>query len=150
MLHMPAPGDIASALSESGAYRLHGPHAGSHGRIVRVLTNAAATGGSCVSFGRHWTARASTFRSSVAIACMMILFFQAARLALVVFDPYLSSRPLASALLAAPDGKLILNGQYYTFFFRRFLYRPQCAHAQWQVSESGIRSLRAARAIGVH
>ena len=33
----------------------------------------------------------------------------------MVFDPYLSSRPLANALLAAPDGKLILNGQYYTF-----------------------------------
>ena len=46
---------------------------------------------------------------------MMILFFQAARLALVVFDPYLSSRPLANALLAAPKGELILNGQYYTF-----------------------------------
>ena len=35
----------------------------------------------------------------------MVLFFHAARLALVVFDPYLSSRPLAEALLAGAAGK---------------------------------------------
>jgi hypothetical protein len=46
---------------------------------------------------------------------MMVLFFHAARLALVVFDPYLSSRPLAEALLSAPPGKLIVDDQYYTF-----------------------------------
>ncbi len=46
---------------------------------------------------------------------MMILFFQAARLALVVFDPYMSSRPLANALLQAPAGKLIVDHHYYTF-----------------------------------
>ena len=46
---------------------------------------------------------------------MMVLFFHAARLALVVFDPYLSSRPLAEALMAAPPGKLIVDDQYYTF-----------------------------------
>jgi hypothetical protein len=46
---------------------------------------------------------------------MMVIFFQAARLALVVFDPYLSSRPLADALLQSPDGRLIVNHHYYTF-----------------------------------
>ena len=46
---------------------------------------------------------------------MMALFFHAARLALVVFDPYLSSRPLAQALLESPPGKLIVDDQYYTF-----------------------------------
>src|SRR5439155_9719357 len=46
---------------------------------------------------------------------MMILFIHAARLALVVFDPYLASRPLAEALNRAPHGKLILDDQYYTF-----------------------------------
>jgi hypothetical protein len=44
-----------------------------------------------------------------------VLFFHAARLALVVFDPYLSSRPLAEALNRAPEGKLIVDDQYYTF-----------------------------------
>jgi hypothetical protein len=36
-------------------------------------------------------------------------------MALVVFDPYLSSRPLAEALLRAPEGKLIVDHHYYTF-----------------------------------
>ncbi|HLJ15007.1 MAG TPA: hypothetical protein VKV15_10960 [Bryobacteraceae bacterium] len=46
---------------------------------------------------------------------MMVLFFQAARLALVVFDPYMSSRPLAEAPVRAPAGKLIVDHHYYTF-----------------------------------
>jgi len=46
---------------------------------------------------------------------MMVLFFHAARLALVVFDPYMSSRPLAEALLKEPTGRLIVDDQYYTF-----------------------------------
>jgi hypothetical protein len=50
-----------------------------------------------------------------ALAVMMILFFHAARLALVVFDPYLSSRPLAEAVLRQPPGQLIMGDQYYTF-----------------------------------
>jgi hypothetical protein len=41
------------------------------------------------------------------------LFFQAAHMALVVFDPYLSSRPLAEALLHSPEGTLITEGHYY-------------------------------------
>jgi hypothetical protein len=45
----------------------------------------------------------------------MVIFFQAARLALVIFDPYLSSRPLADALLKAPPGTLIEDNAYYTF-----------------------------------
>jgi hypothetical protein len=36
-------------------------------------------------------------------------------LALVVFDPYMSSRPLADALLRAPQGRLIVDHHYYTF-----------------------------------
>jgi hypothetical protein len=46
---------------------------------------------------------------------MMVIFFHAARLALVVFDPYMSSRPLANALLKAPPGELIVNHHYYDF-----------------------------------
>ena len=54
-------------------------------------------------------------RAVWALAIMMVLFFQAARAALVVFDPYLSSRPLAEALNRAPAGDLIVDDQYYTF-----------------------------------
>ena len=52
---------------------------------------------------------------TAAAALMMVIFFHAARLALVVFDPYMSSRPLAEALLKAPPGKLIVNHHYYEF-----------------------------------
>jgi len=45
----------------------------------------------------------------------MILFFHAARLAMVVFDPYLGSKPLADALTNAPPGKLIEADAYYAF-----------------------------------
>ena len=45
----------------------------------------------------------------------MVLFFHASRMALVNFDPYLSSRPLAEALLHAPEGRLIIDGAYYPF-----------------------------------
>jgi hypothetical protein len=46
---------------------------------------------------------------------MMILFTHAARMAMVVMDPYLSSRPLAEALLNAPPGEMIVDDQYYSF-----------------------------------
>ncbi len=115
--HMPAPGDIASALSRNpNAYRL------SMGHMLDLtlasfayLRTPLLLAGAAFLLGVIFTIRANTFRASAAIACMMIFFFQAARFAMVVFDPYLSSRPLANALLAAPGGQLILNGQYYTF-----------------------------------
>jgi hypothetical protein len=54
-------------------------------------------------------------RAFVALALMMIMFFHAARLAMVTFSSYLGSRPLAEALLAAPPGELIVDDQYYAF-----------------------------------
>jgi len=61
-----------------------------------------------------------TFRSTIARATffgtlMMVMFFHAARLAMVIFDPYLSSRPLATALLESPEGELIVDQHYYPF-----------------------------------
>ena len=46
---------------------------------------------------------------------MMVIFLHAARAAMVVFNPYLSSRPLANALMKAPEGQLIAQGFYYQF-----------------------------------
>ena len=51
----------------------------------------------------------------LALAAMMVLFFHAARVALIAFDPYLSSRPLAEALKQSPPGRLIVDDQYYAF-----------------------------------
>jgi hypothetical protein len=47
--------------------------------------------------------------------CMMVIFFHAARLALVTFDPFMSSQPLAEALNKAPKGELIVDHHYYDF-----------------------------------
>jgi 4-amino-4-deoxy-L-arabinose transferase-like glycosyltransferase len=65
--------------------------------------------------GTMGTLRSIGDRTFLASALMMVLFFHAARLALVVFDPYFSSRPLAEAILKSPDGTLIVNHHYYTF-----------------------------------
>jgi 4-amino-4-deoxy-L-arabinose transferase-like glycosyltransferase len=65
--------------------------------------------------GALGTLRATGRRAFLASALMMVLFFHAARLALVVFDPYFSSRPLAESLLKSPEGTLIVNHHYYTF-----------------------------------
>jgi 4-amino-4-deoxy-L-arabinose transferase-like glycosyltransferase len=54
-------------------------------------------------------------RAYLSLALMMVLFFQAARMALGVFDPYLGSKPLADALAGAPAGQLIVDDQYYAF-----------------------------------
>jgi 4-amino-4-deoxy-L-arabinose transferase-like glycosyltransferase len=57
-----------------------------------------------------------TRRSAVAplcLAAMMTLFLQAAHRAMGVFDPYLSSRPLADTLERAPGGQLVIEGHYY-------------------------------------
>jgi 4-amino-4-deoxy-L-arabinose transferase-like glycosyltransferase len=55
------------------------------------------------------------YRSVLVIAAAMVVFFSAARAALVVFDPYLSTQPLAVAYQSAPRGTLILDDQFYAF-----------------------------------
>jgi len=45
----------------------------------------------------------------------MVVFFQAARVALVRFDPYMGSYQLATALLESPPGTLIEADAYYAF-----------------------------------
>jgi len=46
---------------------------------------------------------------------MMVLFLHAARIAMITFDPYLSSQPLAAALSRSPSGRVIIDDQYYMF-----------------------------------
>jgi 4-amino-4-deoxy-L-arabinose transferase-like glycosyltransferase len=110
---LPAPGDISRALTQHPeAYTLSLGHMGdltlesfAYLRFPLVLAGIAFLTGAILSFGKRvWGA-----------VIMMVLFVHAARAALVVFDPYLASRPLAEALNNAPRGKLILDDQYYTF-----------------------------------
>jgi len=115
--HVPAPGDIAGALSQHpSAYTFSLGH-------MEDLTLASFAylrlplGIATVAFlvGALGSARWINQRAFLAAALMMMLFFQAARLALVVFDPYLSSRSLGEALLQAPEGRVIVDHHYFDF-----------------------------------
>ena len=114
---MPTPGDISQALSSNpSAYTL------SLGHMEDLTLNSFAyfrlpllIAGIAFLVGALGTFLARGKRAYLAAALMMIIFFHAARLALVVFEPYLSSRPLADAFLKSPDGALIVDHHYYEF-----------------------------------
>lgn len=113
----PVPGDISSALeSRPGTYTLSLDHMKDLTlRSFAYLRTPLLVAGVAFLVGAAGLFRAKLNRAFLAAAFMMVLFFHAARLALVVFDPYLSSRPLANALLAAPPGDLVVNHHYYDF-----------------------------------
>jgi hypothetical protein len=116
-LRYPTPGDISTALSSNpGAYKLSLGHmedltiaSFAYLRLPLVLAAIAFLVGAVGTF------RAKGQRAFLTISLMAILFFQAARIAMAAFDPYLSSRPLAEKLLHSPSGKLIVDHHYYTF-----------------------------------
>jgi hypothetical protein len=111
--NLPAPGDISRALTQHPeAYTLSLGHMGdltmASFAYLKIPLLLAAAG--------FLIGAISAWRGKLAGAViMMLLFIHAARLALVVFDPYLASKPLADALNRAPRGTLILDNQYYTF-----------------------------------
>jgi 4-amino-4-deoxy-L-arabinose transferase-like glycosyltransferase len=114
---LPTPGDISSALSQNpNAYTLSLGHIEDLNlksfAYLRAPLFAAAI---AFAIGAIGTAFFKGRKAFLSAAVMAVLFFQAARMALVVFDPYMSSRPLADALLRAPEGKLIIDHHYYTF-----------------------------------
>ena len=115
--NMPAPGDIFQALSQHpGAYKLSLGHMedltlASFAYLRTPLLVAAIA----FSVGALATWRFAGKGAFLAAALMMILFFHAARLAMAVFDPYMSSRPLAEVILKSPQGTLIVDHHYYTF-----------------------------------
>jgi 4-amino-4-deoxy-L-arabinose transferase-like glycosyltransferase len=113
---LPTPGDISSALSHHpSAYSLALGHmldltfdSFAYLRLPLVFAGLAFLSGAIANLS------ARGVRAFLATAVMMIFFFHAARLALVVFDPFLSSRPISEAYRKAPPGKLILDHHYYT------------------------------------
>src|SRR5579863_5550600 len=115
--NLPTPGDISSALSSNpGAYKLSLGHmedltiaSFAYLRVPLVLAAIAFLVGAVGTF------KARGQRAFLAISLMAILFFQAARIAMAAFDPFLSSRPLAEKLLHSPAGKLIVDHHYYWF-----------------------------------
>lgn len=118
--HLPTPGDISQALVQhprgSSMYTLSLGHMGdltldsfAYLRGPLILVSIALLIGIAGLF---------SFRDNrrfYAVACMMVIFVYAARAAMVTFDPYFSSRPLAEVLRKSPPGMLIVDDQYYTF-----------------------------------
>lgn len=109
--HVPTPGDISLALSHHPSeYTL------SLGHMLDLTVESFAylrvplfVAGIAFLLGAIGALLLRGRRAIYAFAAMMVLFFFAARLALVTFDPYMSSRPLAEALKRAPAGKLIIQ-----------------------------------------
>jgi len=115
--NLATPGDISAALSHHPkAYSLSLGHmldltldSFAYLRLPLVLAGVAFL------IGVFGTLRSAGQRAFFAAALMMMVFFHAARVAMVAFDPFLSSQPLAQALLKAPQGTLIAEGHYYEF-----------------------------------
>src|SRR5712692_3411135 len=115
--NLPSPGDISSALGHHpSAYTLSLGHmmdltlaSFAYLRPPLLIASLAFFAGALGTF------RCVGWRACLSAALMMVLFFHAARLALVVFDPFLSSRPLADAILHSPEGKLIVDHHYVTY-----------------------------------
>ncbi|HTZ90185.1 MAG TPA: glycosyltransferase family 39 protein [Alloacidobacterium sp.] len=115
--HVPTPGDISQALSfHPTAYKL------SLGHMEDLTLNSfaylrlpLALAAGAFLIGTIGTLRPARRYTYIAVGVMMVFFFQAARLAMVRFDPYLSSRPLVEALERSPQGELIVNHHYYWF-----------------------------------
>jgi hypothetical protein len=126
--NLPAPGDISQALSSHpGAYKLSLGHmqdltlaSFAYLRLPLVVAAVAFCFGALAIWRLHGQ------RAFLAAALMMVLFFHAARLAMAVFDPYMSSRPLAEAIQKSPPGTLVVDRHYY-FFSSIFFYLNRTA-----------------------
>jgi 4-amino-4-deoxy-L-arabinose transferase-like glycosyltransferase len=115
----PAEGDISRALAQNpDVYTLSMGHMldlrlAAFAYLKLPLALAALAFGSASLALVLWKneLRAAT----ISLAVCMIVFLQAARLALVEFDPYLGSYSLAVALEQSPPGELIGANEYYAF-----------------------------------
>lgn len=112
--NLPTPGDISRALTvqSTSAYTLSMGHVGDLTiPAFAYLRTPLIVAGIAFVIGAVTAWRGQLAGATI----MMILFVHAARIALVTFDPYLTSQPLAAALARVPRGTLILDDQYYKF-----------------------------------
>jgi 4-amino-4-deoxy-L-arabinose transferase-like glycosyltransferase len=116
---LPAHGNISEALTQHpDAYTLSLGHIrdltlSAFAYLKLPLALAALAFGGCalaLSFSRN-----NVRRTVLVVATSMIVFFQAARIALVRFESYLGSYPLAERLQQSPPGQLIEANSYYAF-----------------------------------
>jgi hypothetical protein len=115
----PAPGDIAVALTQHselytlslGHLRDLTLHAFAYLKLPLALA-AFAFGAGALGL---LASRGNVRRTVLVVAASMILFFHAARIALICFEDYLGSYPLAESLQKNPPGRLIEADAYYAF-----------------------------------
>ena len=114
---VPTPGDISKALVQHPeAYTLSLGHMGDLTiQSFAYLRQPLMLAGLAFLIGAIGAGRFIGKRAFFALAFMMVFFLHASRSALVVFDPYLSSRPIAEALNRSPAGQLIMDGAYYDY-----------------------------------
>lgn len=115
----PAAGDIAGALTQhSELYTL------SLGHIRDLTLHAfaylkAPLGLAAFAFAAGAlgliASRSNVRRTVLIVAATMIVFFHAARIALIRFEDYLGSYPLAQSLQQNPPGQVIEADAYYAF-----------------------------------
>jgi 4-amino-4-deoxy-L-arabinose transferase-like glycosyltransferase len=116
---LPTPGDISTALVQHPEmYTLSLGHMGDltlQSFAYLRLPLALAAGAALLGVVGMVLYRSHKRLPFFAAALMMVVFFHAARVAMVAFDPYLGSKPLAEALMKAPPGRLIEANAYYAF-----------------------------------
>ena len=123
VFRVPVSGDISQALTQHPElYTLSLGHfadltINSFAYLKLPLAVAAiAFGIGAVGLSIALRRRVINVRRTVGVlAVAMVIFFQAARVALVRFDGYLGSYPLAQALEKSPPGQLIEADAYYAF-----------------------------------
>ena len=132
---VPAPGDISQALAHHPeAYKLSLGHMEDLTiPAMAYLRTPLALAAFAFLFGSIATFKNRGRNAFISISVMMILFFQAARLALVAFDPYMSSRALAEAMNKGPQGQLVVDHHYYTYS-SVFFYTNRMAYLLTAVS----------------
>ena len=126
--HLPTPGDISQALTSTpDAYKLSLGHMQDltlkSFAYLRLPLALAAVAFLVAAAG---TIKARSKNVYLPLAVAMVVFFQAARLAMVRFDPYLSSRPMVKVLEQSPPGALIIDHHYY-WFSSVFFYTDRSA-----------------------
>ena len=138
---LPTPGEISDVLTRNPeVYTLALGHMEDLTlRSFAYLRVPLAVAALAFLFGAVALWRLRGRRAYFAMALMMVLFLHAARLGMVVFDPYLSSYPLAKTLENSPQGQLIVDEHYY-IFSSIFFYTGQEAlllNGRWANMEYG-------------
>jgi hypothetical protein len=125
---VPTPGDISQALSSNPtAYTLSLGHMEDLTlKSFAYLRLPLALAAGSFLIGAIGTIRTASKKVYLTVAIMMVVFFHAARLAMIDFDPYLSSRPLVNKLQRSPQGDLIVDHHYY-WFSSVFFYTDRSA-----------------------